>query len=225
MKIAIVYIFPMDGALGYLDLAARFIHSYHRCPPEEEHQTIIVSQGKVSEESHFLFLSLPNTTHFSHDNSGYDIGAFQHVSREIPADLMVFFGATSYLKCTGWLRRMRESFQKHGNTLYGTMGNRGVAHVGVMPHIRTTGFWMSPSLFNKYPMVVSRPDQRYLFEHGQNCLTSWIVNQGKIPWVVAYDGDYPMTQWDMIPNGYHQGDQSNLLSGDRMTYPPYYHVE
>ena len=141
MRIACVYVFPMDGANGYLDLAARFIESYHRYPPEEEHQTIIVSQGgQVADGSEFLFASLPSVTHLVHDNSGYDIGAFQRAAREIPADLMVFFGATAYVKCSGWLRRIRESFQKHGDTLYGTMGNRGVAHVGVMPHIRTTGF-------------------------------------------------------------------------------------
>jgi hypothetical protein len=225
MNVAVVYIYPMAGANGYLNLAARFITSYHRCPSEFEHQTIIVSQSSpASDETKFLFSSLPNVSHFTHDNSGYDIGAFQRVAREVPADLMIFFGATSYIKCVGWVRRAVESFIKYGDTLYGTMGHRG-ALPGVHPHIRTTGFWMNPQLLNRYPTIISRPDQRYGFEHGPNCLTSWIFNSGKTPWVVAYDDEYAIDKWDLIPNGYHQGDQSNLLTGDRMTAPPFYHTE
>lgn len=226
MNIAVVYVYPKDGADGFLELAGRFMNSYHRCPPGLDHQTIVACQpGSDASGVAYLFDSLPNVRLLAHDNSGYDIGAFQRAAREVPCDLMVFFGATAYLKCPGWLIRMVESFAKNGDTLYGAMGNRGVPHVGVQPHIRTTGFWMTPQLLNAYPMRVMQPEQRYGFEHGANCLTSWISRQGKIPWVVAYDGEYQSPFWDSIPNGYHSGDQSNLLVGDRLTMPPYYHIE
>jgi hypothetical protein len=223
MNVAVVYIYPFNGA-GYLDLASRFLNSYHRNPPEFEHQTIIVSQGEEpNDDTKYLFESLPNVSIMTHDNSGYDIGAFQHAARDIPCDLMIFLGASAYIKCTGWVRRAVESYTKLGNTLYGCMGNRGVGDIH--PHIRTTGFWMNPKLLNKYPTLISRSDQRYGFEHGSNCLTSWVSAQGKIPWVVAYDGEYAWENWDNVPSGYHNGDQSNLLTGDRMTCPPFYHTD
>lgn len=223
MNVAIVYIYPFNGA-GYLDLASRFLHSYHRHPPEFEHQTIIVSQGEApNEETQYLFESLPNVSLMVHDNSGYDIGAFQHAARDIPCDLMIFLGVSAYIKCTGWVRRAVESYLKYGDTLYGCMGNRGVGEI--RPHIRTTGFWLNPKLLNRYPEIISRPEQRYGFEHGPNCLTTWISAQGKIPWVVAYDGEYAWQSWDNIPCGYHRDDQSNLLTGDRMTCPPFYHTD
>jgi hypothetical protein len=223
MKIAVVYVLAQGD--HYRNLAMRFIDSYQSHPPEAEHETIVVCQGELpTEEVQYLFQTLQNCRFVVHDNSGYDIGAFQFAARNSEADMMVFFGSTAYLKCVGWLRRMSEAFQAHGDTLYGTMGHRGIPGTGIFPHIRTTGFWMSPALLRQYPRLIERPDQRYGFEHGESCLTTWVSSFGKIPWVVAYDGEYSWSMWDSIPNGYHQGDQSNLLSGDRMTAPPYYHI-
>lgn len=225
MRIEIVYVFPFAGKNGYLELANRFLNTYHTFTPGVDHGTIIACNGsKADDETQYLFGSLPGVKFMEHDNSGYDIGAFQKAAATYDADLMVFFGASGYLKCVGWLARMVEAFQIHGDTLYGTMGNRGVVPAGVHPHIRTTGFWLSPALFRKYPIKVNRPDLRYPFEHGPQCLTSWVYGRGKIPWVVAYDGEYQMADWDRVPNGYHNGDQSNLLTGDRMTAPPFYHT-
>jgi hypothetical protein len=117
---------------------------------------------------------------------------------------------------------MAGAFQKHGNALYGSMGNAGDASVKVFPHIRTTGFWLSPTLFNAYPTVINKPEQRYPFEHGPNCLTEWVKSQGLKALIATWSGEYETGQWDSIPNGFHRGDQSALLTGDRVTDPPYY---
>lgn len=223
MKLAIVYIYPLAGLGHHLGQAIRFIDSYHQHPPGMDHETVIVCNGgPANDETRILFGSLPNVTLLEHDDSGKDIGGYQMAARSFPCDLMVFLGGSTYIKQNDWLARVSDSFIRNGDTLYGVMGNRGSG--SIHPHIRTTGFWMSPSLFNQYPVQISRDEQRYPFEHGQNCLTSWIYRQNKNVWVVAWDGEYLQPDWDAIPNGFHSGDQSNLLVGDRLTEPPYYHA-
>lgn len=225
VKITVVYVHPLVGNEHYLNLAIRFLQTYHTHPPGCDHDTVIVCNGNPpTEETAFLFGSLPNIQFLHHDNSGFDCGAYQAASRIHPADLMVFFGASTYLKGPGWLARMLDAYQKHGPALYGVMGNRGVVPMGVYPHVRTTGFWMPSELLNRYPHRVSQPEQRYGFEHGPDCLTSWIYRQGLRAWIVGWSGEYLEPAWDSIPNGFHQGDQSNLLAGDRNSEPPFYPV-
>lgn len=225
MKIVVTYVYPLNGQGHYMDLAVRFLAGYHAFPPGIEHETLIVCNGSPeTDEARFLFGALPACQFLLHDNTGHDLGAYQHAARSTPCDLMVFFGASTYLKGPGWLKRMSDSFSKHGRGLYGVMGNRGVAHVGVAPHIRTTGFWMPPALLNEYPTVVTKPEQRYPFEHGPNCLTSWIYRKGLMAWVVGWSGEYQQGQWDFIENGFHRGNQSDLLVGDRNSEPPYYPI-
>lgn len=220
MTVAIVYIFPANAGEQYTQHAIRFIQSYIANPPGIAHESIIVLNGASRcTEIECLFSSLQNVRILEHDNSGYDIGAYQKAAAEVPADLMMFFGSTAYLKRPGWLLRMLQARMKHGDTLYGTHGNRGAG--GVQPHVRTTGFAISTSLLNQYPHRATRPEHRYEWEHGTTCLCSWIKKRGLIPWIVAGDGDYQWEQWDLIPNGFHRGNQSNLLCGDRMTLIPY----
>ena len=225
MKVTVVYVYPNNGDTRFNELALRFINGYHANEPGWEHDTVIVSNGgMMNDELQFLFSSLPNCEFPVCDNSGMDIGAFQYASQNHPADLMVFFGASTYFRGPGWLHRMVESFDKHGNGLYGTMGDRGTLTQRVWPHIRTTAFWLPSDLFNRYPKKVTDPSQRYPFEHGRDCLTSWIKKQGFLPWVVAWDGEYLHAEWDNIAGGFHQGDQHNLMVGDRFSEPPYHPV-
>ena len=219
MKTTVVYVYPNHS---YRELANWFVHSYNVCTAGREHDTLIVTQGCEPDNTmREMFGSLPGLRFLQHDNSGYDIGAFQKASRESSAEMMVFFGTTGYLKNRGWLTRAHEAVERHGDTLYGTMGHGG-AGPGIHPHIRTTGFWISPSLFNQYPSVIREPSQRYGFEHGSESLTTWILGMNLTPWVVTMDGEYEIPQWGQIKNGYQNGDQSNLLAGDRLTKPPYY---
>jgi hypothetical protein len=225
VKISTVYVYPLVGSEHYLNLAVRFLKTYHEHPPGLEHESIIVCNGNPpDEETAFLFGSLPNVVFTHHDNSGFDCGAYQSAARNFPCDLMVFFGASTYFKREGWLKQMAESYEKHGAGLYGAMGNRGVIPIGVHPHIRTTAFWMNPEWMNAYPHRITRSDQRYGFEHGQDCLTSWVYRKRGRVMVVGWSGAYEQGLWDSIPNGYHRGDQSDLLAGDRNSEPPFYPV-
>jgi hypothetical protein len=210
----------------YDDYAFRFLNSYHANPPGLQHETVVVLNGlNQSSAIACLFSPLQQCSFLNHDNSGFDIGAFQHAAREVPCDLMVFFGASTYFSRPGWLIRMATSFNQHGNAQYGAMGNRGNLTVGVWPHIRTTAFWMDPKLMNAYPTIVTTPGQRHPFEHGQGCFTDWVTKQGLRSWVITWDRDSLWEQWNDDPEGYSRGGQSGLLAGDRMSEPPYYPIQ
>jgi len=225
MRVIVVYIFPLNGSGQYLDLAIRFLTSYHEYPAGLEHELLVVCNGvPVTDETRCLFDSVPNCRYMTHDNSGFDCGAYQAAARANPdAELMVFFGASSYIRGPNWLWRMAEAYNRRGPGLFGTMANRGNGGFGVWPHIRTTCFWMPPKLFNEYPVSITRPEQRYGFEHGPDCLTSWVKKKGLKAWCCSWTNEYLWEQWDSFPGGYHRGNQENLIAGDRMSAPPYHY--
>lgn len=219
MTVDLVYVYPGEA---YLPQALRFIESYHLNPPHVEHNTVIALNCQ-RDDNCALFESMRNVRFHQHDNSGYDIGAFQSASRASTADMIVFLGASAYCRRPGWLLRMANAFNRRGGShLYGCMGNQGVPQVGVLPHIRTTGFWLAPGLMNRYPHRVSTPGGRYPFEHGPECLTQWVRNQGLRAFVCDWTEEYEYPNWDSIENGFHRGNQSGLLTGDHLSEPPYH---
>jgi len=219
-SVAVVYVHvPLPQ---YQTSTFRYVEKCKAFPPSIEHRNIIVFNGPTTDADRNFFAGLPNVEFLQRDNSGYDIGAFQYAARTVPADLMVFFGAAGYPRKAGWLERMVSAWQKHGNALYGSMGNTGDQRFNVYPHVRTTGFWLQPELLNEYPTQVTTPEQRYPFEHGPNCLTMWVHFKGLKTLIADWNTEYEWGQWNQIPNGFHQGDQSGLITGDRLTDPPYY---
>lgn len=221
-RVEVVYVYVANNQ-SYQSQAINFIESYVKNPPGAEHKTTIVCNGgEPTPGLRQSFNLLQNVSFLVHDNSGYDIGAFQHASRQTSADLMLFLGASTYFNGAGWLKRVIESFLKHGDALYGTMGNCGDPGVRVNRHIRSTAFWLTPHLFNQYPITVTLLEQRYEFEHRSNCLTEWCIRHGKQAWVVGWKGEYEWPEWGRIKNGYFRGDQSDLMIGDHLTRPPHY---
>ncbi len=221
MTIVVVYVHPF----GWRDQAIRFLQSYNQHPPGMGHETVVVCNGTPpDDEAYSLFGSLPNLTLVAHDNSGQDIGAFQYISLTIPCDLMLFFGAHAYFRGANWLLRVKQAFEHHGDHLFGAAGHTGVGTI--WPHIRTTGFWCRPELLNEYPVRIAHASQRYEFEHGETGLTSWITRtKGRRALVVGWEGEADVAVATTLQNGYHMGDQRNLLFGDRMTCPPFHHCE
>lgn len=213
----------------YVPLAQRFVASYTANHAGHPHALwVICNGGDPTPPMKAIFKGVP-CQFFPRGNEGWDIGAFQEmacniVESNIACDFVVCFGSSTYLRRPGWMTRMVEAFQRHGDTLYGAMGNCGDAIHNVSPHLRSTAFWLSPKLFVKYPYSVATEGTRYQFEHGPSCLTSWIREQGKTPWMVVFSGEFQLAQWDHIPNGFHRGDQSDLLAGDRISEPPFYHT-
>lgn len=216
-KVEIVYIFVANNE-SYRNQAIEFLDSYKKWPPGSPHQTTIVcNNGMPSPPLKARFEQLPECKFLAHDNSGYDIGGFQHAARQSTADLMLFLGASTYFQGANWLQRVINTYVQFGDTLYGTMGNRGDAHVNVNRHIRSTAFWCTPHLFNQYPFTVIDLKQRYEFEHKANCITEWLMRGGLQPLVVTWNGVYQWEHWDDDPNGYNRGNQSGVMIGDHLT--------
>lgn len=223
MKLTTVYVFPPNEGEHHWDYAARFVSSYAEFPPGTKHENLIVlNGGKPTAAIRCLFSPLPDVRFFERDDSGWDIGAYQHVARETDAELMVCFGGSTFFRRAGWLVRMASAFLKHGNAQYGAMGNRGDVNVGVWPHIRTTAFWFPPGLLNSYPHKINRPELRHPFEHGGNCFTGWVTKLGLKNWVVTWGHESEWKDWDSRPNGYARGNQSECLAFDRMCEFPYF---
>lgn len=222
-KILVVYIFPRGGQ-KWLNYAKRFSALYKRWEPTIPHKLLVVSNGgPPSPQMQKLFSGIP-CDWFMHDNTAWDIGAYQKIAKTVPCDLMVCFGASTYFRRAGWLERMVEASQKHGLALYGAMGHKGDSGHLVWPHLRTTSFWFNPSLLNAYPYQITQMSQRYEFEHGRTSFNEWCKAQGIKRLVVTWDGEYEFDDWNNIRNGYHRGNQSNLLTGDRLTEPPFYRI-
>jgi GT2 family glycosyltransferase len=208
-------------------LARRFVDSVNKCPPGQDLNWIIACNSpagnQLSSEMKSVFSQLGRVSYFPHDNSGWDIGAFQAYARTSVADLCLFFGASAYCRQQNWAHFITESFRIGGpESLFGTCGNLGDPNTRVSPHIRTTGFWCSPKIINDYPHITKTKEQRYPFEHGPNCLTLWCWSQGYQVYLVTTDSVLAYPDWDNPPNGFHRGDQRELIFGDRITEPPYY---
>lgn len=226
MKVVVVYIYPENGGNGHLERAIKFVSTYQCYPPMYPHETAIVCNGaRCNEETRFLFDSLPGCRFIEHDDSGFDIGGFQKAAKSIDGDVMVCCGGNSYFRRTGWLARIAQAWEQHGEALYGCTGNQGDPRFNVYPHVRTTGFWCSPKLINDHPLRVTHNGLRYEYEHGKTGLTTWALSRGKHVWVVGWNCIFPLHDCDNMPEGFHKGSQANILIGDRLTAPPYYHCE
>lgn len=218
VRSVVVYVYPVFGG-GHDSCARRFAESYRRFRPDLPHRLVVVSNGGPPTPAMETAFSDVTVEWLVHDDSGWDIGAYRHAARTVQnCDLMIFFGGSAYVRGRGWLERMVASFEEHGEAVYGAMGS-----LGVNIHIRTTAFWLSPSLLGRYPYpTTSDRASRYDFEHGQKGLTMWALSIGLKAWMVTWTGSYEHRQWNGIPNGFHQGDQSALLAWDRVADPPYY---
>jgi len=101
-------------------------------------------------------------------------------------------------------------------------GKRGRVTLECLGAHQDDGIWMPPKLMNEYPHIVVDPKDRHPFEHGRNCFTEWVKHRGLISWEVTWERELTVNHWGADPNGYHRGNQSGLLAGDRMCEPPYY---
>lgn len=225
LKVDAVYVHLVDND-QHEKYAENFVNSVLKFHPGQPINWVIVcnspSGRDPSEVMKPLFSKLGTVSYFKHDNSGWDIGAFQAYSRTSKADICLFFGSTAYCRVSNWAEPMIAAFREKGPyAVYGVCGNMGNLAVKVYPHVRTTGFWCSPKLFNNYPTTVTNPTERYPFEHGPQSLTMWSWANGYQVYIVDTDAVWEYPNWNNNPQGFQMGNQRSLLFGDRVTSPPF----
>jgi hypothetical protein len=209
------------------DEARKFVDSVLKHPPGHPINWVIACNSPEkelpSDSVKELFSRLGNVTYFSHDNSGWDIGAFQAYAKVCKSDLCLFFGSSAYCRQNNWAQRMLMAYRIHGpNAIYGVTGNMGNQACNVAPHLRTTGFWCKPEILRQYPTTITKPEERYPFEHGPQCMTMWAWSQGYQVYVVETQHVFAFPDWDNGPQGFHRGEQRDVIFGDRVCAPPYH---
>ena len=206
MKPTVVFV-HVSGNPDFYDWSLQFLASYENAPPGHDHDTVVVFNGKPSDEERDMFKILPNVSFFYHDNTGSDIGAYQAVSRELRCELAVYFGTTSYVQAPHWLAHMVYASSRHGRGMYGSL-----ASYEISPHLATTGFWCHPSLVAEYPHPVITKSDRYDFEHGPRAFWRHVQRRGLPALLVTWDGEYDWRDWRKPPNIYRRGNQGNCLT-------------
>lgn len=209
-KILMVYIYPVNGGDAN---ATRFVNSYICCPPGMSHETVVVCNGGHPTE--FLKDCFRDITcsFVVHDNTGWDIGAYQFVARTLKAEAMICMGGPSTVKRHDWIALLGKAWMKNGRGLYGTVGS---FQYGVK-HIATSGFLCPATLIRQYPVKVESYDERSEFEHGKSCLTNLAIKLGMKVKMVTSDGVWGLEEMRKPRNVLNKGDQSNLLTGYTQT--------
>lgn len=205
-SVTLIYI-HVPGDEQHWKYAREFVETYGKFQPQYHHKTVVVCQGKPATPLvRGLFKMMPNLRYFEHDDSGWDIGAFIAASREISDDCVVCLGGSAHFKRDGWLKRIAESWQKHGAGFYGATPTHEVS-----PHLCTSGFWCPPEVLSSYPIKVVNRVTRYDFEHGPNACWKMVAHNGLPVKLVTWDGEFDWQDWRKPPNIYRRGDQSNAL--------------
>ncbi|PKQ20009.1 MAG: hypothetical protein CVT66_07185 [Actinobacteria bacterium HGW-Actinobacteria-6] len=210
VDVAVVYVYPITGEQIHIELAERFIRTYKEFSAGFPHRLYVACNGGAPGPDDYARWAGVECEFFQHDDSGWDIGAFQHAAQDIQCDLIVCAGGHTYWAKAGWLLRMVEAFVKFGPGLFGASGS-----MERDPHIRTTTFWCHPGLLCDYPKRVTTWDERYAFEASMESLTRLAISQGLPCRVVTWGRTYALKRCRSIPNTFRSGDQSNTLAFDR----------
>lgn len=211
-SVTLVYIYPV-GYEEHDAYAKRFVQSYVKNPPDYPHETIVVCNGgKPNDFIQDLFRDIP-CRFFEHDDTGWDIGAYQSVAKHIRTDAMFCCGGLTHFKRSGWLRKMVDAWTRNGRGLYGTLGS---FQYGVK-HFATTGFLCPPELIQQYPKPVVTYEERAEFEHGQACITNLALKLGMQVKLVTWDGVWSLDRMRQPSNILNKGNQSNCLTYYKQT--------
>lgn len=208
MKVCILYIAVTHGNKTS-DYIARFASTYHEHPPEYEHHTIVCCNGgPLSKEQCLLFSGIKCDFWPRANDPGYDLSAYMAAAKTVAADfeLLLCLGESNYFWKPGWLKRIVQAVEKHGEGMYGPFAT----HV-VRAHLQTTAFAISPRLLLDYPLPVVDRVSRYEMEHGERALWRRLHRKGYPVNLVTWDGEWNPGQWRVPKNNLWSGDQSNVL--------------
>ncbi len=221
MKLALMYIYPLDARDEFRPNANLWASSYLKFKPVEEHEVIICLPNGIATDADRSIFTGVNCSFVDYGGGGWDIGAFQHVAAQCDADLMVFTNSRVHFWKHGWMTRFVEVYNAMGpKGLYGASGSYESCCLEQVrrwpnPHIRTACFATDPKVLRRFPYLVNSRDDGFRFESGEWKFMEWYEDHGYPVMVVTWDGWYDKHNWRKPPNIFRKGDQTNCLVWDR----------
>lgn len=211
MKIAVAYIHvPNDS--DHEKLARLYVESAVKFSAGTQHRNVIICQnGEATSEMRELFSQLSCVEYFTHDDSGWDIGAYIAFAKSCDFDAVFCVGGSTQFKRKGWLARLAEVWQRNGPGIYGTL-----ASYQMRPHLNTTGFMCAPQHLAAYRKEVVTRDDRYEFEHGEGAWWKQMYDAGVPVKLVTWCGEYEWWDWRKPENIACRGTQENCLTWFRI---------
>ncbi len=200
------------GKPEYEHGAQRWLASYRKFKPKAPHWLMVINRYQDSVDGSFDDVA---TGYLRYDGGGWDCGAWKFAGRNIPTDLLVCFNSSTYVTGDGWLERILEAVETHGEGLYGPL-----ASYEIIPHIRTPCMIFTPNVINGYPGEVNSREDTYRFEvfgfpGGPLNFTQWARAAGFKTMMVTWSGVYDLPAWRFPKNVFRDGDQSDLMVWDR----------
>jgi hypothetical protein len=193
----------------YASPTQRFFETYQKFKPTIPHRLGVINCGKITDDS---FQMKPADDQYFYAGTGWDVGAYQEVSRTLDCDLVVCFNSFVYFWRPGWLEPVVEAYAKHGSGVYGFS-----ASYENSPHLRSQSICYGPEVMRGYPHLIS--SRRKTIEWESQCLnfSMWAL-VSMIPVILVTANEQCRIQhWRTPPNIFRRGDQSNCLVWDRHT--------
>lgn len=203
----------------FTECAWKFSLTYRQFPPGADHQLVVVFvRGQPTDDDRAIWKGVP--CRFVHHQQDW-AWTIQTTLANEPCDFMVFLVTRSYFHRAGWLKRIVDARQKHGDGLYGSMasfaGSPLQTHPAPNPHLRGTMWGFDRETIRQFPWTIRTPQDEYKLECGEWNIANWYESIGKPAMLVTFDGEYLKPEWDKPENTFLKGDQSNLLNWDRHT--------
>lgn len=233
MKVGVYYFHLLQLGAGsarvrtvteFAESARRFAATYRMFQPEADHELVVVfMRGSPTDADRAVWDGIH--CRFEHyqpgATDGWSLQAWQEQSAKEEFDFAVALCSRAFFHRPGWLRRMVEARNRHGDCLFGSMGSfMGCplqTHPYPNPHLRGSMYGCDPKTFNRYPHKITSAIEEYYFECGGWNVLHWYQSIGKQVLMVTFDGEYAQADWAAPANTFCKGDQSNLLNWDRHT--------
>lgn len=224
MKVGVIYLHVAKQGYPeapppehYVPFEQQFIDTYLKFDSGCEHELRVVSCGlPVSDGIRDMYRDVADSFD-EYLGAGSDLGAEQDAMKRFDADIIVSLATPVSFWKSGWLARLVQAREKHGDGLYGPF-----ASYEYLPHIRTSCWMVDRDTFLKYPHTIDTRAKCYWAEHSDRStalwqFTFWYCSLGKPTLMVTWDGEYEPLDWRNPDNIMYRGDQSNCLIHDRYT--------
>lgn len=214
MKTIITLPLPFDKWDVFAPFIKRFCDTFKQFEPGADCEVWgMCCSGYISDEVELWFDGI-NAVFHKYPEDGCDIGSAQYAADMLKENaFMVNMTSRCYFHRPGWLKRLLEAREKHGDGMYSTFAS----WEGGTPHLGTRAYCLDSHTFQRYPHIIDTREKGQKFEVGEWCITSWFRQQSMPTMQVTWSGEQEQADWRKPDNIFRKGDQSNCLVFDRHT--------